>query len=94
MQSTIYRRRLGNSLQLSLNKAFGSRKGCARPRPHSYRDWVATSRAVSVLLRQESAQPLPTLYSSVATSFRDLRKQQDVGLPLVIRQRDNAQRIP
>ena len=29
-------------------------------------------------------QPLATLYSFVTTSFRDWRKQQDVGLPLMI----------
>jgi hypothetical protein len=35
-------------------------------------------------MTQEPAQPLATLYSFVTTSFRDLRKQQDVGLPLMI----------
>jgi hypothetical protein len=32
---------------------------------------------------QEATQALTTLYS-VTTSFRDLRKQQDVRLPLII----------
>jgi hypothetical protein len=48
------------------------------------RDLVANSRGVSVVVTHESAQPLATLYSFVTTSFRDLRKQQDVGLPLMI----------
>ena len=48
------------------------------------RDLVANSRDVSVVVTQEPAQPLATLYSFVTTSFRDLRKPQDVGLPLMI----------
>jgi hypothetical protein len=48
------------------------------------RDLVVNSRGVSVVVTQEPAQPLATLYSLVTTSSRDLRKQQDVGLPLMI----------
>jgi hypothetical protein len=48
------------------------------------RDSIANSAGVSVVVTQEPAQPLATLYSFVTTSFRDLRKQQDVGLPLMI----------
>jgi hypothetical protein len=36
-----------------------------------------------MVVTQEPAQPLTTVYS-VTTSFRDLRKQQDVRLPLMI----------
>jgi hypothetical protein len=47
------------------------------------RDLVANSRGVSTVVTQQSAQPLATLYGFVTTRFRDLRKQQDVGLPLM-----------
>ena len=43
----------------------------------------ANSRGISVVVTQEPAQPLTTLYR-VTTSFRGLRKQQDVRLPLMI----------
>jgi hypothetical protein len=48
------------------------------------RDLIANSSSVSVVATQEPAQPLAALYGFVTTSFRDLRKQQDVGLPLMI----------
>jgi hypothetical protein len=37
-----------------------------------------------MIVTQKSAQPLATLDDFVTTRFRDLRKQQDVGLPLMI----------
>ena len=86
MQSAIYPDRLVTSLSVAaINNPFVS----ARSRPsHNLiaadRDLVVNSRGVSVVVAQESAQPLATLYSFVTTSFRDLRKQQDVRLPLMI----------
>jgi hypothetical protein len=83
VQSTIYNNRFVNSLSLvaSTTHSFGAR--AASHRPHSYRPklGVANSRGVSVVVTQEPAQPLATLYSFIRTSFRDLRKQQTLNFP-------------
>ena len=48
------------------------------------RGLVVNSRGVSVIVTLEPARSLATLYGFVTTSFRDLRKQQDIGLRLMI----------
>jgi hypothetical protein len=48
---------------------------------------AANSRGFLVVVTQEPTQPLATLHRPLATHFRDpekQRKQQDVGLPLMI----------
>ena len=82
--STIYGNRLVSSLSVvAINNAFAQR--LPQPQPHSYRPRLGHhSRGVSVVVTQEPAQPLATLYSFITTSFRDLRKRQHIGLPLMI----------
>ena len=43
------------------------------------RELVVNSRGVSMVVTQQPAQSLATLYGFVTTSFRDLGKQQDIG---------------
>src|SRR6266576_1219004 len=42
------------------------------------------SRCLLMIITQEPAQPLATLHMPTPTSFREPRKQQEVGLPLMI----------
>src|ERR1700704_2468642 len=51
---------------------------------HRARDLPANSRGLLMVITQEPTQPLATLHRPAPTSFRDPRKQQDVGLPLMI----------
>jgi hypothetical protein len=83
VQSTIYSNRLVSSLSVvAINNALVSAQWPpSRNLIAIGRDSVANSRGVSVVVTQEPAQPLATLYSFVTTSFRDLRKQQTLDFP-------------
>ena len=48
------------------------------------RDLPVNSRGFLMVITQETTQPLATSHRPLATRFRDPRKQQDVGLPLMI----------
>src|SRR5439155_16810431 len=48
------------------------------------RDVPADSRGFLMVITQEPTEPLATLHRPSPTHFRDPRKQQDVGLPLMI----------
>ena len=83
VQSTLYSNGLVGSLSvIAINDALVS-----VPWPPSRnviaigRDWVANSRGVSVIVTQEAAQPLATLYSFVTTSFDDLRNNRTLDFP-------------
>ena len=83
VRSAIHSNRLVSSLSVvAIKNAFVSAQ-C--PPSHNLiaidRDLVANSRGLSVIVTQQSAQPLATLYGFVTTTFRDLRKQQDVRHP-------------
>ena len=86
VQSTIYTNRLISSLSVAaIDNAFVSAHGLPSHNLIAIDlDLVVNSRGVSMIVAQEPAQPLATLYSFITTSFRDLRKQQDIGLPLMI----------
>jgi hypothetical protein len=48
------------------------------------RDLPAHSHGFLMVITQEPTQPVATLHRSTPTSFRDPRKQQGAGLPLMI----------
>jgi len=61
----------GSSVRYQPSLSTSFRRGGAQSRPRSYQDSAANSRRISVVVTQEPAQPLATLYSFVTTSFRD-----------------------
>ena len=54
------------------------------PCAHVYSDGGCASGSALMVILQEPTEPLPMLNGSLSWSFRDLRKQQDVALALVV----------